>query len=90
MAKIKKICFEQDMALEEIVRRSPQKDFEEFMKTFDGPAFCQCPLKNAYKYIQETGKPCVVVFKKEGWWTVLKNGRDFMECLKLTQARCGS
>jgi hypothetical protein len=64
-----------------IIERSEKKDLDEFLKTFKGKIFNGPKgFKESRKYIQ-MGVECVVVF--HSWWTVLRNGADWMNYLKL-------
>lgn len=68
--------------LQELKTRSPKVNLEEFLKTFKGAVFCgKKGFEEARKYLRDEKGECVIIF--HNWWVILKNGADWMNCLKL-------
>ena len=73
--------------LQEVMKKSPQINLFNFLKTFTGPVHVGKDKKDEKLTMElarqdiQAGKNCVVVF--DTWWTVLTNGRQWMDCLKL-------
>ena len=68
--------------LQQLVTQSPEIDLEEFLKTFKGAVFNgKKGFREARKYLKDEKGECVVIF--HNWWVILKNGANWMNCLKL-------
>ena len=70
--------------LQELIIRSPKVELEEFLKTFKGTIFYgEKGFREARKHLKDEKGECVIIF--HSWWVILKNGADWMNCLKIVQ-----
>ncbi|MFA5163799.1 MAG: hypothetical protein WC441_04780 [Patescibacteria group bacterium] len=63
---------------------SPKIDLDEFLATFTGFYFQgRKGFLKSQEYLREKRGDCIVTF--HSWWVVLKNGADWMNCLKFSR-----
>lgn len=68
--------------LSQLIKISPLKDLDEFLQVSTNPVFNgRKGFNKARKHLQEQKGECIVIF--HNWWTILRNGADWMKCLKL-------
>ncbi len=66
----------------QLAEKSEKIDLDAYLETFKGLVFQgRKGFRLAEKYIRQ-GTLCLCIF--HNWWVVLRNGADWMNCLKLT------